>query len=256
MPPKKQDAPEIKPLIGRVGTNLKVGIVGVPNVSKKSYKFSFRFSIRFSFRSENRLSSTYSPSLLHQLRIFLSAPSIRMKIASPFPTPVSTIFANITSLPGKFLHNSSSQQWNSLNDCRHLINMVIRPVFNRNYRLFRNNSSQLLMKLFLFVAVKTPCDDCVHVWFHLLNRRRGFSLYNHLLKHPSKKEMNTKGGGLIKLRKIMDFFLLKLDNWILDFLSLFSIIKVFPIRKRNKISKQYSERSLNSNFTIIFFNEK
>lgn len=173
MPPKKQDAPEIKPLIGRVGTNLKVGIVGVPNVSW-SCKFSFNFSLFFFFRSENRLSSTFSPSQQHQLRIFLSAPSIRMKIASPFLTLVSIFFANITSLPGKFLHNSSSQHWNSLNNCRHLINMVIRPVFSHNYRLFRNNSSQLLMKLFLFVAVKTPCDDCVYVWIHLLNRRCGY----------------------------------------------------------------------------------
>ena len=32
MPPKKDTAPEPKPLIGRVGTNLKVGIVGLPNV--------------------------------------------------------------------------------------------------------------------------------------------------------------------------------------------------------------------------------
>lgn len=34
MAPKKPEAPEIKPLIGRVGTNLRVGIVGVPNVGK------------------------------------------------------------------------------------------------------------------------------------------------------------------------------------------------------------------------------
>lgn len=31
MPPKKNEQPEAKPLIGRVGTNLKVGIVGLPN---------------------------------------------------------------------------------------------------------------------------------------------------------------------------------------------------------------------------------
>jgi hypothetical protein len=30
MAPKKAEEPEKKPLIGRVGTNLKVGIVGVP----------------------------------------------------------------------------------------------------------------------------------------------------------------------------------------------------------------------------------
>ncbi|CAH4032162.1 unnamed protein product [Pieris brassicae] len=37
MPPKKVEEPEKKPLIGRVGTNLKVGIVGVPNVGKSTF---------------------------------------------------------------------------------------------------------------------------------------------------------------------------------------------------------------------------
>jgi hypothetical protein len=37
MAPKKVEAPEKKPLIGRVGTNLKVGIVGIPNVGKSTF---------------------------------------------------------------------------------------------------------------------------------------------------------------------------------------------------------------------------
>lgn len=37
MPPKKVQEPERKPLIGRVGTNLRVGIVGVPNVGKSTF---------------------------------------------------------------------------------------------------------------------------------------------------------------------------------------------------------------------------
>lgn len=37
MAPKKVEEPERKPLIGRVGTNLKVGIVGVPNVGKSTF---------------------------------------------------------------------------------------------------------------------------------------------------------------------------------------------------------------------------
>ncbi|XP_014669913.1 PREDICTED: obg-like ATPase 1 [Priapulus caudatus] len=38
MPPKKKDVPEkLPPIIGRMGTNLKVGIVGLPNVGKSTF---------------------------------------------------------------------------------------------------------------------------------------------------------------------------------------------------------------------------
>ena len=37
MAPKKEAPPEPKPLIGRMGTNLKVGIVGLPNVGKSTF---------------------------------------------------------------------------------------------------------------------------------------------------------------------------------------------------------------------------
>lgn len=38
MPPKKVDGTaERKPLIGRIGTNLRIGIVGVPNVGKSTF---------------------------------------------------------------------------------------------------------------------------------------------------------------------------------------------------------------------------
>ncbi|XP_054087225.1 obg-like ATPase 1 [Zeugodacus cucurbitae] len=37
MPPKKEAEHERKPLIGRIGTNLRIGIVGVPNVGKSTF---------------------------------------------------------------------------------------------------------------------------------------------------------------------------------------------------------------------------
>jgi obg-like ATPase 1 len=44
MPPKKKEEAKPKPLIGRVGTNLKMGIVGLPNaglVIEPSINFTY-----------------------------------------------------------------------------------------------------------------------------------------------------------------------------------------------------------------------
>lgn len=65
MPPKKEAAAEPKPLIGRVGTNLKVGIVGLPNVGEAAVMFPSSFctyvnlSYCFSFVQENPHFSTF-----------------------------------------------------------------------------------------------------------------------------------------------------------------------------------------------------
>lgn len=39
MPPKKAEAGNVarKPIVGRLGTNLKMGIVGLPNVGKSTF---------------------------------------------------------------------------------------------------------------------------------------------------------------------------------------------------------------------------
>jgi len=37
MPPKKKEEVELPPLIGRIGTNLKMGILGLPNVGKSTF---------------------------------------------------------------------------------------------------------------------------------------------------------------------------------------------------------------------------
>ncbi|XP_050304297.1 obg-like ATPase 1 isoform X1 [Anthonomus grandis grandis] len=59
MPPKKVQEPERKPMIGRVGTNLKVGIVGVPNVGKSTF---FNVLTKSSAAAENFPFCTIDPN--------------------------------------------------------------------------------------------------------------------------------------------------------------------------------------------------
>lgn len=59
MPPKKVQEPEKKPLIGRVGTNLRVGIVGVPNVGKSTF---FNVLTKSSAAAENFPFCTIDPN--------------------------------------------------------------------------------------------------------------------------------------------------------------------------------------------------
>jgi ribosome biogenesis GTPase A len=50
MPPKK-DEEEEKPLLGRPGNNVKMGIVGLPNVGKSSF---FNLMCKMNVPAENR----------------------------------------------------------------------------------------------------------------------------------------------------------------------------------------------------------
>lgn len=59
MPPKKVQEPERKPLIGRVGTNLRVGIVGIPNVGKSTF---FNVLTKSSAAAENFPFCTIDPN--------------------------------------------------------------------------------------------------------------------------------------------------------------------------------------------------
>ncbi len=44
MPPKKKEEAKPKPLIGRVGTNLKMGIVGLPNAGWVSIEILYNYT--------------------------------------------------------------------------------------------------------------------------------------------------------------------------------------------------------------------
>ena len=59
MPPKKEAAAVKKTLIGRVGTNLKMGIVGLPNVGKSTF---FNILTKLQAAAENFPFCTIDPN--------------------------------------------------------------------------------------------------------------------------------------------------------------------------------------------------
>lgn len=59
MPPKKSQVPEEKPLWGRPGNTLKMGIVGLPNVGKSS---TFNFLAKLNVPAENYPFCTIDPN--------------------------------------------------------------------------------------------------------------------------------------------------------------------------------------------------
>lgn len=94
MPPKKVVEPEKKPLIGRVGTNLRVGIVGVPNVGKSTF---FNVLTKSQAAAENFPFCTIDPN---ESRV--PVPDARFDYLCEFYKPLSKVpaFLNVVDIAG------------------------------------------------------------------------------------------------------------------------------------------------------------
>ncbi|XP_063930854.1 obg-like ATPase 1 [Zophobas morio] len=94
MPPKKVQEPERKPLIGRVGTNLRVGIVGIPNVGKSTF---FNVLTKSSAAAENFPFCTIDPN---ESRV--PVPDERFDYLCEYFKPVSKVpaFLNVVDIAG------------------------------------------------------------------------------------------------------------------------------------------------------------
>uniref|UniRef100_A0A915I853 Obg-like ATPase 1 n=1 Tax=Romanomermis culicivorax TaxID=13658 RepID=A0A915I853_ROMCU len=93
MPPKK-DVVEPPPLIGRVGTNLKIGIVGVPNVGKSTF---FNVLTKSAVAAENFPFCTIDPN---ESRV--PVPDDRYEFLCEFYKPDSRVpaFLNVVDIAG------------------------------------------------------------------------------------------------------------------------------------------------------------
>jgi len=94
MPPKQPVVPEVKPLIGRVGTNLKVGIVGLPNVGKSTF---FNVLTKSQAQAENFPFCTIDPN---ESRV--PVPDDRFNFLCDYHKPASKVpaFLNVTDIAG------------------------------------------------------------------------------------------------------------------------------------------------------------
>lgn len=94
MAPKKEAAAEPKPLLGRVGTNLKVGIVGVPNVGKSTF---FNVLTKSQAAAENFPFCTIDPN---ESRV--PVPDARFDFLCEYFKPVSKVpaFLNVVDIAG------------------------------------------------------------------------------------------------------------------------------------------------------------
>ncbi|KAK5644392.1 hypothetical protein RI129_005692 [Pyrocoelia pectoralis] len=95
MPPKKVQEPERKPLIGRVGTTLKVGIVGVPNVGKSTF---FNVITKSAAAAENFPFCTIDPNENNRVPV----PDARFDYLCNYFKPVSKVpaFLNVVDIAG------------------------------------------------------------------------------------------------------------------------------------------------------------
>ncbi|EFN60680.1 Uncharacterized protein C6orf224 [Camponotus floridanus] len=87
MAPKKAEEPERKPLIGRVGTNLKMGIVGIPNVGKSTF---FNVLTKSQAAAENFPFCTIDPNENNKKKSFLQLTKDLSDCLRDIPAP-STI---------------------------------------------------------------------------------------------------------------------------------------------------------------------
>ncbi|XP_057326858.1 obg-like ATPase 1 [Microplitis mediator] len=94
MPPKKVEEPERKPLIGRVGTNLRIGIVGIPNVGKSTF---FNVLTKSQAAAENFPFCTIDPN---ESRV--PVPDSRFDYLCEYFKPVSKVpaFLNVVDIAG------------------------------------------------------------------------------------------------------------------------------------------------------------
>merc|ERR1719348_1884526 len=105
MPPKKKDEPETKAckIMGRVGTNLKMGIVGVPNVGKSTF---FNVLTKSAIPAENFPFCTIDPN---ESRV--AVPDERYDFLCNYHKPASKVPAwlNITDIAGLVAGASEGQ---------------------------------------------------------------------------------------------------------------------------------------------------
>ncbi|XP_041809263.1 obg-like ATPase 1 [Chelmon rostratus] len=94
MPPKKGEAPKPPPLIGRFGTSLKIGIVGLPNVGKSTF---FNVLTKSQAAAENFPFCTIDPN---ESRV--PVPDERFDFLCQYHKPASKVpaFLNVVDIAG------------------------------------------------------------------------------------------------------------------------------------------------------------